>query len=358
MEPASARTARPAVPETLGAVYHEAMRIGKRVIVAGGANLDIQGRSHSRFLPADSNPGKVSRYPGGVGRNIAENLARLGFEVQLISAFGDDAEGASLIEDCRSKGIDCSLSPRTSQPTPSYLCLLDPRGILVGAVADMEAMDEIDPAYFESRASDLEKADWIVADANLRPDSLSWLAARFGRRSENRRCKLFFDPVSATKAMRAAPFFGDFDCAKPNRAEALALAGMAQEAALKATREAALKAAQEAARALATSGRLPRSLYISLGEEGIYCAESPGVLVHYARPEALPRAVNGSGAGDSACAAILWAESEGYSPAERAEFALTASALTAAAPEPVSPRMSPEALIELRKRLFGEEASR
>jgi pseudouridine kinase len=53
-----------------------------KVIVIGGANVDIKGRSSGAFIGGTSNPGDVMVSVGGVGRNIAENLARLGLDVR------------------------------------------------------------------------------------------------------------------------------------------------------------------------------------------------------------------------------------------------------------------------------------
>ncbi|MEI8181049.1 PfkB family carbohydrate kinase, partial [Aestuariivirga sp.] len=64
-----------------------------RVIVIGGANVDIKGRSRGSFVAGTSNPGEVTVSAGGVGRNIAENLARLGISVSLVTALGQDANG-------------------------------------------------------------------------------------------------------------------------------------------------------------------------------------------------------------------------------------------------------------------------
>ena len=60
------------------------------VSVIGGANIDIHGRSTQALRSNDSNPGDVHISAGGVARNIAENLARLGADTRLISAVGDD----------------------------------------------------------------------------------------------------------------------------------------------------------------------------------------------------------------------------------------------------------------------------
>ena len=57
------------------------LRTGSYAVVVGGVNVDIGGRSHAKLVAADSNPGKVSVSLGGVGRNIAHNMALMGVDV-------------------------------------------------------------------------------------------------------------------------------------------------------------------------------------------------------------------------------------------------------------------------------------
>ena len=62
------------------------LRSGTYAMVVGGVNIDIGGRSHKALVPSDSNPGCVTTALGGVGRNIAHNLALMGTEVRMLTA--------------------------------------------------------------------------------------------------------------------------------------------------------------------------------------------------------------------------------------------------------------------------------
>ena len=74
--------------------------MGDYIAVVGGMNVDIGGRPARRPVLRDSNPGRVSIRPGGVGRNIAHDLRLLGMEVRMLSAVGDDGHGALLLRSC------------------------------------------------------------------------------------------------------------------------------------------------------------------------------------------------------------------------------------------------------------------
>ena len=66
---------------------------GSYAVVVGGVNVDIGGRSSAAIVDADSNPGTVRVSLGGVGRNIAHNMALMGVDVRMLTAYGDDLYG-------------------------------------------------------------------------------------------------------------------------------------------------------------------------------------------------------------------------------------------------------------------------
>ena len=96
------------------------------IIVIGGANIDISAKYISSVAAAgDSNQGQISTSAGGVARNIAENLARLGSAVQLITGLGDDGFSVSVRASLNLPLLDlsaCYVSPNTcllyTSPSP------------------------------------------------------------------------------------------------------------------------------------------------------------------------------------------------------------------------------------------------
>ena len=64
-----------------------------KILVIGGANIDILGISSHHLISKDSNPGKIHVTFGGVGRNIAENCCNLKQNTIFVSVIGNDANG-------------------------------------------------------------------------------------------------------------------------------------------------------------------------------------------------------------------------------------------------------------------------
>ena len=167
-----------------------------RICVIGGANADIIATSFGAFVPNDSNPGAVRLTAGGVGRNIAHNLALLGDEVVFLTQFGGDAFGRFTADSCRDAGIDISLCDYAPEGVRScFLSINDCNGEMVGGVADMLAAESITSEWLASKLFKLGDVDVFVADANITVDALAYLIDHVDK-------PLYLDAVSGAKAPR------------------------------------------------------------------------------------------------------------------------------------------------------------
>ena len=147
------------------------------ITVLGGINMDVSVHAHHALLAADSNPGQVQCSPGGVARNLAENLVRLGQDVRLLGVLGDDVFGQALRQSGAAMGLDmraCLTLP--SQRSATYVCLHRADGDMDVAVNDMDIMDALTPAHLQPQTALLRSPAVLVADCNLRPDVWRWPA--------------------------------------------------------------------------------------------------------------------------------------------------------------------------------------
>ncbi|OMH34029.1 hypothetical protein BGP75_11810 [Motiliproteus sp. MSK22-1] len=190
------------------------------VVVIGGANMDIQGTSQQSLVEGDSNPGSVVQTPGGVGRNIAENLARLGVDVRLIVALGRDRNGEQLLQQTEMAGVDCSPSFHFNGCSSSYLSVMNQQGELVAAVSDMAIVDNLTPECLSQRSSLINNASALVLDTNLPAATLEFLLREYSH------IPIFVDPVSTAKAGKVRRQLSSIHTLKPNRLEAEQLTGI------------------------------------------------------------------------------------------------------------------------------------
>jgi Sugar kinases, ribokinase family len=300
------------------------------VVVIGGANIDISGQPFSPLVARDSNPGLVTLSPGGVGRNIAQNLSLLGEEVKFITAFGEDAYAAQLAESCRSAGIDITETLTVPGGASStYVYITNDNGDMELAISDMQIYEKLTPQVLKKKADLIEHAGLCILDTNLTAETVRYIAETF-------HCPLFADPVSTAKAGKLSRLLGHIHTLKPNLLEAEMLSGV------EIRDESSLK---QAAEALLDTGL--EQVFISLGQDGVYCADHNA---HLRVPCFPAEVVNTTGAGDSFMAAIAWGWLQGFSLEECARAGLAAAAICIGSPETISPRLSRENLLEVAGR--------
>ncbi len=293
------------------------------IAVVGGVNIDVGGRSRAPLTAGDSNPGVIRSSLGGVGRNIAHNLALLGTEVRLVTALGGDDGARRVRESCRALGIDLGFSLSFPEAvTSGYLYISGPDGDMALALSDMEIYDRLTPDALAPVLPMLNGAALVVLDANLPVPCLDFLASGCT-------APLFADPVSAAKAPRLRGVLGKLHTLKPNRMEAEVLSG------IPITDDVSLL---RAADALLASGL--QRVFITLGPDGVLAAEGSQRL-RLPNPPSGSR-VNTSGCGDAFTAALAWAALEGADLRRSAQCALAAAAVAMESAETVNPAMRPE----------------
>ncbi len=253
----------------------------------GGATVDRSYRLAAPLTAATSNPAAVSAGFGGVARNVAENLARAGAMVDLVSRVGGDEAGRALLADLDAAGIGRrGVAVAPGEGTAEYVAVLTPGGELALGLAAMAVLDGLTPDALAAQAGLLATADWVFADCNLPAASLEALAARaFGGAGY----RLAVDAVSVAKSARLPVGLGGVDLLFANRDEAAALA----------TRRGSSPPADHAA-ALLRAGAA--AVVVTLGAHGAIAASAEGSVPVPAVPA---RVVDVTGAGDALVAATI-----------------------------------------------------
>ena len=248
-----------------------------RVCVIGGANVDITATSAHAFQFGDSNPGSVRVSWGGVGRNIAHNLALLGDEVELVTIFGGGLFGPVVAASCRELGMCIDRCEIAREGTNSFFVSVNNAdGELVGGVADMNATEGMTPEWLSARLDAINASDVVVADANSTAEALAFLIDHCTK-------PLYLDAVSVAKAARIR--------------DAVALSGKKAFFALKCN-------ALEYQELSDMPGTSVRRLYVSMGAEGLRVTED-GKEYSYPALPCLVKSVTGGG--DALLAGIVHA---------------------------------------------------
>jgi pseudouridine kinase len=304
------------------------------VVVIGGSNLDIKARSGAPLQPGTSNPGRGSMSAGGVGRNIAANLARLGTRTILVSSVGRDPAGETVMGQTAAAGVVLDHVHRTDRSTGTYVALLDDDGELVAAVSDMAATDDLGPEHIDAVRDVIASAALLVVDGNLPANAVDVALER----AHASGVRVVVEPVSAPKAARLAPQLTakrPLYAITPNRDELAALTSMPART---------QRQVESAADALHEQG--VQLVWVRLADRGSLLSErKPDGTVTRRSLDALPTTVQDvTGAGDSMLAAFCHALLEGHEPAEAARYGHAAAALTIASTDTVRADLTPRLL--------------
>lgn len=147
----------------------------KTVICIGGANVDRKFLMQQTAQMGTSNPASVSGSVGGVARNVAENLGRLGNSVKLLSIVGNDPEW-DLIEAASNSFMSTELTKAVEGlSTGTYTAILEPDGEMILAMADMKIYDFMTPAYLSKNDSALLSAAFLVIDLNCPRETVEYV---------------------------------------------------------------------------------------------------------------------------------------------------------------------------------------
>jgi pseudouridine kinase len=290
-----------------------------RVVCIGGAAVDRKYRALATIRPGTSNPVTSERSFGGVARNVAENIARLGPQASLVSIVGDDDNGRALLDGLKRVGIDTgTVLTSDTHATAEYVAVLQPDGELAVGLANMAIFDEITPALLRRMEPDLGPA-WTFADCNLPSETVHDLIGLARKQA----LMLVIDAVSTPKVMRLPQDLRGIGVLFLNLDEARAYLDRPEV-----SPEAAVKA---------LLARGVERVVLTLGNKGLVAADRSGI----ARIGAIEaEIVDATGAGDALIAATLVAMLRGTSLEKAARLGTVAAALTVESPVSVRPDLS------------------
>lgn len=291
----------------------------KKVVVVGGSVIDVFAYPKEKIILGDSNPGYLKQSLGGVGRNIAENLARLGVDTTLITPVGKD-DGRKLVMQ-NAQDVMLKLSMIQMEHTPTYLSILNEDHDNVVAIAAMDEIEHVTKDDMKVRDISFQNADLIVLDTNLNRDTLSYIFNTYDK-------PFYVDVISCRKAERIKPHFRKITALKMNRLEAQHLSGMLDE-----------KDPEVLAKYFLTQG--VKEIYITLGKDGSYFMSKEEAHQY---PSSHVVAKNTSGAGDAFFAGVIYAK---LNDLDTLTYARKAAVLTVQSEHAVSNQMNIKALEEV-----------
>lgn len=305
--------------------------MSKHILVIGATLLDTKGKPTAGLEPGTSNPAHIRHVRGGTARNVAENLGRLGADVLLISAVGDDRTGKQLISQTADAGVNINYVVQVEKiNTGSYIAILDEDGKMSVALDDVRVMEAINPGFLHRNRRLFRDACMIMIDGSLTPATIE-TAVRLAQQYEVPICA---DPSSTRLAHKLHPHLANLHLVVPNEVEAAVLcgvdyAGYDPDASL------------EVALLLTRAG--VRTTTITLSDFGLVFATSDetGYI-----PPRYSQIVDITGTGDAVSAAIIFGMINNLPTIEAIRLGAAAASLTLQTNDTVVPDLSLDMLYD------------
>ena len=328
-----------------GALFQQSVQLpqrGSSVVCIGASVIDIIAKScgDEEMIIGTSNPGQVFKSDGGVGRNIAEALARLGDKPLFYTSIGNDDGGEGVLSRLHSLGV---VTNRDSVHfadgvSSSYVALLDNKSDLIGGIADMVANQSIPAPSVEA----LSDVDFVLIDSNA-PRQVMIDAAT---NAVNAGALVCFEPTSVPKAKQICEndeFIRHVSYVFPNEDELFAMSNVtASEPSI------GDDDIKHAASSLLGRMKLDSAhVVLTMGPKGVLLAskvgspESNNIEFTLFPADPITDIKSSNGAGDTLCAAFIHALLNGANEKQAVSYGMRAAILSLQCAESaISPQIS------------------
>ncbi len=282
----------------------------KKVVVIGASNLDVKGRSITKSFCRTKNPGKIELSAGGVGRNIAENISRMGTRSQLLSAVGSEGFSGLILDSAIQAGVDISRVLKAECSSGVFMAIINSRGELDSSISDMSVLSRITPDYILDNMEVFSDASYLVLDADI-PESTLALCLSLAKEKNIPVC---VEPVSPAKAQILSGYLSDITMTTPNREELEAMVNRT--------------ISSEDDIRLAGNELLEKGVnyvVVTLGAEGVYCVSKDynGFI-----PSIRTMVVNSVGAGDALVSGVVTGMLKDMSFVDAIKLGISAATIT------------------------------
>lgn len=280
-----------------------------RIVVIGSLNMDVVVEAERAPKMGETVLGqKVHFLPGGKGANQAVALARLGADVTMIGAIGQDAFGKQIMQSLEQENIRTDAIKRKNYATTGMAQIVIAEGdnsIIVVPGAN----DDCRPEDIDRHVSRIAEADAVLLQLEIPQQTVEYAAKtakKYGK-------KVILNPAPVRQLSNE--LLRHVDVITPNETELTALTGQSID------KDQALAAAMKQLMAAGPSHvitTLGKAGSAWIDEEGRLCQESAHAM----------QVVDTTGAGDCFNAGLTWALSCGKTLAVSVTFANQSAALS------------------------------
>jgi len=156
------------------------------VAVIGSVFTDIKGFSINQYDPLGRNPGRVDVSQGGVGRNVAENLANLGLSVDFVSSVDQGMLGNGVLSRLEEIGVDTTHVVKAPvRGMGIWMLINDKNGEQVGSLSQLPDGSYVEKTLDSAGDGIIARAEHVVLETDVSLETAKKtlaLVARHGKK--------------------------------------------------------------------------------------------------------------------------------------------------------------------------------
>lgn len=137
------------------------------MLVVGAVFVDVKGFARAKYMPLERNVGDVQVTAGGVCRNVAENLVKLGREARFVSMVDDNAMGREVREGLAALGVGVEHVIAADRGMGMWLAILDEKGDLAGSISRQPDFSALEAYLDEHGDAAMASADGVVLEFDM-----------------------------------------------------------------------------------------------------------------------------------------------------------------------------------------------
>lgn len=300
------------------------------MVVIGTVFVDIKGFPDDLYIPEGRNAGRVEIVHGGVGRNVAEDIANVELRPRFVGMVDDTAEGAEVLRKLKNHKVNTDYVAVTQDGMGMWLAVFNNGGDIAGSISKRPTSDAMLRMLEEKGDEIFADADSIVTEIDLDKELIKTVF----RYAEKYHKKVYAVVANMSIASQRRDFLQSIDCFVCNEQEAGILfvcdfSGLTPE-----------ELCEELSRRV-VSARIP-SMVVTMGSRGAVYADMNGDKGVY--PARKVKVRDTTGAGDAFCAGVAIGLTYGKTMREAVEIGTRLASSVITVSENVCPRFLPQEL--------------
>lgn len=300
------------------------------IVVVGNVFVDIKGFPDNQYIPSGRNAGRIEIVHGGVGRNVAEDIANLELRPRFVSMVDETAQGQEVIQKLRNHKADVDYVVAVPDGMGMWMAIFDNSGDVVGSISKRPRMEAMVQLLEEKGDEIFRDADSIVIEIDVDKEIVKKTfeyAAKYNKR-------VFAVVANMSIATQRRDFLQSIDCFVCN----------IQEAGILFADDFSALSPEEMSKELSErviSAKIP-SMVVTMGGRGSVWADMRGNSG--VQPAKAVQVRDTTGAGDAFCAGVAVGLTYGKNLGEAVEIGTRLASSVITISENVCPRFLPEEL--------------